>query len=1679
MGNSIYSSLDDEAEYESLLIEYGWLQNYREFLGRSRISYNFIIEYPTIEKPKFYRFFRNISKQENLDRRKIISNSGSFDKQELQTSLNKSEHLPWMTDNEIYDEAKYIPSFNGIKRLITQRKYDKKFIGNTEKSCKILYELKEAIEECKFTFSTHMYPNVLPYDNVEIGENFLYINRLSSSCTVEDWFSQLGMSDIRQEIVLKWISFQAIISILQLHSCGIFHGDIKCENFLISHILFTTITDLCPWKPIYIDRDDLRLWTIFFEKENSSKCYLAPERFIDRDNMKRKILIYENLYQYEYTEDNCNKSLSDETLLLQKMDIFSLGCTIIEIMNNGNLNLNLKQILKRHKDENSTGKFETEVTDELKNYFANIIEITPKRRPNIYEIFLDTCGMKREVFNDHYKYVIYNFDQEVKKKIFPNAFPLFFYPLSLILSHSLFSNPWIQILLLCSMLPSLLEAILFNEVKILSENVDNYSSKINQRYLPKIEISCINNWSFDIIKDTLHTKIDYELINDIILTIILIEYKQINHEHINTFVEQLYNYNQYRENENSEASSISHSIFQFDTCCLFSYFQLILRYWLEDEDFDIRIVDGAIEQDLQTQRRLSKSEDIHKMKDIEDYLSSILFKVKPNNKKVVDTSRNLNFLINDVKSVSDENLAIQLYLEIIFNCLMQIVEPEIEFCNSDEDLLVDQDIIQSIYLHTLNILDILYLMLGETGLREVLINRILPIIGLFLKLDSFDSTVKTETLNWVNKHINIDNYLNDKDLCDILNNVLINNVIDLLQYGILNKDNLSYNVLYSTIKVLSKVYKIVNDKVILDTWIKFILTSNCNPLLIMVLNKTNKLDPLQEYQPIKNGSVIFTLLIHYYYVVQDTNLIVTDIFPYIIAQLNSPISEIRNGYCQIITDIIMYVDISLFLPYGKFCLEKCLGDDDLSVNITSIECIYKILETTFLEAMETQTVNNPIISFEMMISTASEILTNFKIWKLYIYYQLYESFNKLSLFIIDSSIIMKDWTIICLFFSKFDTNLAKYLNKILVDRMIKDKYTIINIFHSYLKNTRKNKSKVSLLRQNNLQPNSCNTGNTKYNILKDSDKKYLILNYKKRAIFMSNILPINSNVDLFNENTKYNSKKWLNNIASFVTLYYSLLLLYAYSYESKWTLNLDNLFKDISTLQSESKKRLRSKYILKFCLDKLPSVGNLTTIPEPRLNNTERENYSYFKIRGNYKGSIYIHEKSVKRNGNNIYCNGFDIYTDISYRNSEIYLWSCSNMNKSCLYLHKYVHNEYSWKNVNKNDQYVYRIPNGSNIANQLEILNWSYCTGMVSQSNNFGVVIGTNKGKLLQIFISDKPHTYEFPFTKYNSKNIQHPSIILLKKLNSLDNEFATVYSNGQVSLNDFRTIKKNILTTIPPELGYVTNICTDCINNKWICVGTSENFIIIFDIQYIRNLKVWKIIGINLDTKDIRINGISNGSICHNLTRILLSLDNNTLILFDWVSGEVISNYPKDSDHFIKFQQYNQMNKYIDVYATTFSQLHSYINIKKDHFDQYCDCLYCITNYIRKGGMICYQDNISLNFNNVCTTLNEQPQYNYYNQYHTCQVGPIATENNSYSYLLGDSLGNIFQYINSNYDGQLISYNCIVKKFDQIEDLGLPKVLAGHKDLVTSISILDGSFYNQYGLITASRDGVVSYWT
>lgn len=160
------------------------------------------------------------------------------------------------------------------------------------------------------------------------------------------------------EVEKYWLIFQVLKSVEQLHEKGMVHGDIKPENFVVTSYDWLFLTDIHEYKHVLIDNENLEEYNkLYGYLDNNRRCYVAPEKWYS-------------------AKQNPNQKTDLEAL--KRMDLFSAGCVIYEILTQGEHLFDLEK-LQEFRTECLKGKTqakneENKLTDRLKKSLLKEIE---------------------------------------------------------------------------------------------------------------------------------------------------------------------------------------------------------------------------------------------------------------------------------------------------------------------------------------------------------------------------------------------------------------------------------------------------------------------------------------------------------------------------------------------------------------------------------------------------------------------------------------------------------------------------------------------------------------------------------------------------------------------------------------------------------------------------------------------------------------------------------------------------------------------------------------------------------------------------------------------------------------------------------------------------------------------------------------------------------------------------------------------------------------------------------------------------------------------------------------------------------------------------------------------------------------------------------------------------------
>lgn len=307
---------------------------------------------------------------------------------QLSLSAQTSPSIAIFSYIDVLNEVHYISQLNSSRFLKTCRALDpngkiiiKVFIKPNEE-----YDLREKKKQIDAeALLLAPLPTALNYSKVVESNRAGYLIRQH---LMSNLYDRLSYRPYLSEIEMKFVTFQLLQAVNEIHELNICHGDIKTENILIMSWDWVVLTDFSnKIKPTYLPEDNPGEFSFYFDTSNRRTCYLAPERF--------------NTRLHEKTKDATGN-------VTKEMDIFSLGCCIAEIYAEGRPLFNLSQLFKYKNNEYDVTSFlEEEIKgDSLKNLIRDMIHQNPKKRLSCKKLLEKYRG---SFFPEHFYTYTYEF----------------------------------------------------------------------------------------------------------------------------------------------------------------------------------------------------------------------------------------------------------------------------------------------------------------------------------------------------------------------------------------------------------------------------------------------------------------------------------------------------------------------------------------------------------------------------------------------------------------------------------------------------------------------------------------------------------------------------------------------------------------------------------------------------------------------------------------------------------------------------------------------------------------------------------------------------------------------------------------------------------------------------------------------------------------------------------------------------------------------------------------------------------------------------------------------------------------------------------------------------------------------------------------------------------------------
>ncbi|KAF8388874.1 hypothetical protein HHK36_025555 [Tetracentron sinense] len=246
-----------------------------------------------------------------------------------------------------------------------------------------LKEHERRLFQIREIFRSLQHPHVWPFQDWLETDKAAYLLRQYFFNNLHDRLSTRPFLSVVEK---KWLAFQLLFAVKQSHENGVCHGDIKCENVLVTSWNWLYLADFASFKPTYVPDDDPSDFSFFFDTGGRRRCYLAPERF------------------YEHGGD---MQVAPDATLRPSMDIFSVGCVIAELFLEGQPLFELSQLLAYRRGQYDPSQFLEKIPDSgIRKMIIHMIQLDPESRLSA-ESYLQSYAST--VFPSYFSPFLHNF----------------------------------------------------------------------------------------------------------------------------------------------------------------------------------------------------------------------------------------------------------------------------------------------------------------------------------------------------------------------------------------------------------------------------------------------------------------------------------------------------------------------------------------------------------------------------------------------------------------------------------------------------------------------------------------------------------------------------------------------------------------------------------------------------------------------------------------------------------------------------------------------------------------------------------------------------------------------------------------------------------------------------------------------------------------------------------------------------------------------------------------------------------------------------------------------------------------------------------------------------------------------------------------------------------------------
>ncbi|XP_018329607.1 phosphoinositide 3-kinase regulatory subunit 4 [Agrilus planipennis] len=225
-----------------------------------------------------------------------------------------------------------------------------------------LQPYKDRLEDIRIKLSSAV--NCLPFQKIIVNDRAGLIIREYVKYSLYD---RISTRPFLTTIEKKWITFQVLYALHQCHKVGVCHGDIKLENITITSWNWILLVDFASFKPTFLPEDNPADYSYFFDTSRRRTCYIAPERFMKTLNSDSLSIL---------TETFCKPGD-----LKPAMDIFSAGCALLELWNEGSPVFDLSQLLAYRSGDYSPQRHLDKIEDPtLRLLLSSMMQRDPNQR---------------------------------------------------------------------------------------------------------------------------------------------------------------------------------------------------------------------------------------------------------------------------------------------------------------------------------------------------------------------------------------------------------------------------------------------------------------------------------------------------------------------------------------------------------------------------------------------------------------------------------------------------------------------------------------------------------------------------------------------------------------------------------------------------------------------------------------------------------------------------------------------------------------------------------------------------------------------------------------------------------------------------------------------------------------------------------------------------------------------------------------------------------------------------------------------------------------------------------------------------------------------------------------------------------------------------------------------------